>query len=59
MIALTAEAMEANRTESFAAGVDAFVTKPISMDELTREMARCVDLHRLNRAIESSPEAVG
>jgi CheY-like chemotaxis protein/HPt (histidine-containing phosphotransfer) domain-containing protein len=41
IIATTANAMEADREECFAAGMDDHLSKPIRVDELSRALARC------------------
>ena len=41
IIATTANAMEADREECFAAGMDDHLSKPIRVDELSRVLARC------------------
>jgi PAS domain S-box-containing protein len=41
IIATTANAMEADREECFAAGMDDHLSKPIRVDKLSRALARC------------------
>jgi CheY-like chemotaxis protein len=40
MIALTAHAMSSDRAACLAVGMDGFVTKPVRMDDLIREIGR-------------------
>jgi signal transduction histidine kinase len=47
IIALTANALDSNREESFRAGVDGYATKPIRIVDLTEEMGRCLVLCRV------------
>jgi CheY-like chemotaxis protein len=44
IVALTANALDANRRESFSAGVDGYATKPIRVQDLVEEIARCLTL---------------
>ncbi len=41
IVAMTANAMESDRAECFAAGMDDYVAKPIRPDELAGALARC------------------
>src|SRR5262249_41269609 len=45
IVAMTANAMESDREECFAAGMDDYVAKPIRPDELAAALARCKPPH--------------
>jgi PAS domain S-box-containing protein len=49
IIATTANAMEADREECFAAGMDDHLSKPIRVDKLSRALARCRPLTNARR----------
>jgi CheY-like chemotaxis protein len=51
IVALTANALESNREESFRAGVDGYATKPIRINDLIEEIGRCL------RAVDRVPVA--
>jgi signal transduction histidine kinase/CheY-like chemotaxis protein len=42
IVALTAHALDANRRECFEAGVDAYITKPVRLDDLLAAIGRCI-----------------
>jgi CheY-like chemotaxis protein len=42
IIALTAHALDADRRQCFEAGADAYVTKPVRVEDLLAEMGRCL-----------------
>ena len=43
IIAMTANVGDRNRRAAFDAGMDAFMEKPVRVEELFSEMARCLD----------------
>ena len=45
IVAMTANAMESDREECFAAGMDDYVAKPIRPDDLAAALARCKPSH--------------
>ncbi|MGL4376798.1 MAG: response regulator, partial [Microcoleaceae cyanobacterium] len=56
IIAMTANAMQGDRDECLAAGMDDYVSKPIHMEELVRALAKCKPLNRNTIGEESSNE---
>jgi len=46
IIALTAHALNASQQQCFEAGVDAYVTKPVRMEELLAVIGRCLEANR-------------
>jgi PAS domain S-box-containing protein len=60
IIATTANAMEADREECFAAGMDDHLSKPIRVDELSRALARCRPLAEARaRATATEDSTIG
>lgn len=54
IIAMTANAMQGDRDECLAAGMDDYVSKPIHMEELVKALAKCKPLNRNTIGEESS-----
>ena len=56
IIAMTANAMQGDRDECLAAGMDDYVSKPIHLEELIKALAQCKPLNRNTIGEESSNE---
>jgi PAS domain S-box-containing protein len=56
IIAMTANAMQGDRDECLAAGMDDYVSKPIHMEELVKALVKCKPLNRNTIGEESSNE---
>ncbi|MDY7021139.1 MAG: response regulator [Cyanobacteriota bacterium] len=60
IIAVTANAMESDRNECIAAGMDDYISKPIRMEQLVAVLKRCQPLEQtaINSANFKTPETV-
>jgi len=59
LIAVTADAMKGEDARSFAAGIDAFLPKPVSLDGLARTLGRWIpDLRPAEASVLFDPDAL-
>ncbi len=56
IVAMTANAMQGDREECMAAGMDDYLSKPIAIEELVRALSACQS--RSNGAVEGNPPQV-